>query len=51
MGCGDGIDVANVDDVDVVNPDCETVNRAATSYRTGSRGRRSGRLGSATPEG
>jgi hypothetical protein len=32
VGCGDGIDVANVDDVDVVNPDCETVNRAATSY-------------------
>jgi hypothetical protein len=32
VGCGDGIDVANVDDVDVVNADCETVNRAATSY-------------------
>jgi hypothetical protein len=32
VSCGDGSDIANVDDVDVVNADCETVNRAATSY-------------------
>ena len=32
VSCGDGADTANVDDVDVVNPDCETVNRATSGY-------------------
>ncbi len=32
VSCGDGTDVANADDVDVVNADCETVNRATSGF-------------------